>query len=193
VLIGDPAVFALESEINVAYERLSLRALGFFVIHVMGHIYGFREPRVTMLATAFCNVGARIGWRGSLRPPFPMDANADDIAVAVRRSIYADCEEGELFWGLTPDQFANAIQSSGLLWAPDGEEGFDDDSYVLHLEDENQVRLIAFKSVQDYLIDPGSLRDVWLPSDSFYSILQIWHDTFMAEWKSLPKAPDGVL
>jgi hypothetical protein len=116
-----------------------------------------------------------------------MNANADEIAVAVRRSIYADCDEGELFFGLTQDQFAKTIGSVGLLWAPDGEEGFDDDSYVLHLEDENQVRLVAFKSVQDYLIDPGSLCDVWLTLDSFYAILQSWHDTFMAEWKSLPK------
>jgi hypothetical protein len=192
VVIGDPSVFALESEITRAFEPLSLCALGFFVIHVMGEIYGFREPGATILGTAINDIGARIARRGTHKPPFPMNANADEIAVAVRRSIYADCNEKELFFGLSQDYFAKTICSCGLLWAPDGEEGFDDDSYVLHLEDENQVRLVAFKSAQDYQIDPASLRDVWLPPDSFYSILQNWHDTFMVEWKSLPKVADGV-
>lgn len=54
--IGDPAVFAVESQITSAYERLSLRALGLFVIHIQGQTYGVRLPdRIDVsLLVRFC-------------------------------------------------------------------------------------------------------------------------------------------
>ena len=53
MIIGDPAIFAIESEITRAYKRLSLRAMGFFLIHVSGRTYGQSSPDSTMLACSF--------------------------------------------------------------------------------------------------------------------------------------------
>jgi hypothetical protein len=191
MIVGDPSIFAVESEITRAYERLSLRALGFFVIHVMGRCHGFKEPDSTMLASAFDGVNRRIVGRGSHRPTFAIDEDAREIALAYRRSYYAECEDGELFFGMTDSQFSHSMHENDLVWAPDGEEGFDDGSYVFQFEDESRVRLIAFHSTAGFLIDPDSLRDVWIPIDYFYGILQNWVDSFMNEWKSLPKVSDA--
>jgi len=57
---------------------------------------------------------------------------------------------------------------------------------VLQFDVGDQVRLIAFKR-PDSLVDPASMRETWLSSDTFYSTLRQWRDTFMTEWESLPK------
>jgi hypothetical protein len=194
MIVGNPDIFAIESEITKAYERLSFRALGFFVIDVMGEPYGVKEPDATLLAVSFDEVGRRIARRGRHTPPFAMDSNAGDVAYAFRRVLYDGCEEGELFFGMPDPQFKHAICSNRLEWAPDGDEAFDDSSYVLQFEDENRVRLIAYKSIAykntlDTTYDPASLRDVWLSQDEFYGVLQNWRDRFEAEWKALPKVP----
>ncbi len=38
MIVGDPSRFALESEITYAYDLLSQRGLGYFVIHVGGQM-----------------------------------------------------------------------------------------------------------------------------------------------------------
>jgi hypothetical protein len=189
MIVGNPDVFAIESEIAKAYERLSFLALGFFVIHVKGRPYGVKEPDATLLACSFVEVGKRIFRRGQHTPPFAMDSNAADIAFAFRRVLYDECEEGELFFGKRASQFRDTVYSNHLEWAPDGDEAFGDGSYVLQFEDPNWVRLVAFKGTPDPAYDPASLRDVWLSQDAFYGILQNWRDQFDAEWKALPKVP----
>src|SRR5882762_10341514 len=54
---GQTSIFAVESEITQAFERPSLRGLGFFVIHIMGRCYGIKYPDATMLANSFDEVG----------------------------------------------------------------------------------------------------------------------------------------
>src|ERR1035438_5925441 len=189
MIVGNPDIFAIESEIMQAFDRLSLRALGFFAIHIMGRCYGFRTSGATILATAFDGIERRIAVRGSHNPPFAMDAEAEVVALAYIRSVYAECEDGELFFGMIDSEFSHLVHTSGLVWAPDGEEGFDDGSFVLQFEDEDRVRLIAFHSNENYLIDSGSLRDLWLPNYDFYGILQEWKNRFAEEWEALPKEP----
>lgn len=60
MIIGNPSIFAIESTITRAYERQSLRALGFFVIHVRGHCYGVRSPDSTFLACSYDEVLRRL-------------------------------------------------------------------------------------------------------------------------------------
>ena len=67
------------------------------------------------------------------------------------------------------------------------DEEFDDSSYVLQFEDENQVRLVAFTGTSDFRYEPVSLRDVSLSQNEFYWILKVWHNRFKEEWVSLPK------
>lgn len=189
MIVGDTSVFAIESSITRAYERLSFRALGFFVIYITGRCYGIRSSEATLLANSADEVERRIARRGSHTAPFA-SSNADEIAHAVRRALYTECGDGELFFGMPLAHFKDVIRSQHLLWAPDGDEAFDDGSYVLHFDVEDRVRLIAFTSTSNSLFDPASLRDAWLLLDDFYRILRNWRDRFEVEWASLPKAKD---
>src|SRR5579872_7105665 len=182
MIVGDPSVFAIESYSKEAYERLSFRALGFFVIHVKRHIYGVRSPDSTMLACSFDAVKRRVGDQGKHAAPFAAEPDAGKIADAVRYALYADNQETGLFFGMTRREFSDLIYSNRLLWAPDGDEAFDDGSYVLQFDIQDRVRVIAFKSHEGYAHDSGTLNDVWLASSDFYGILQHWYDAFAAEW-----------
>ena len=184
MMIGNPLKFAIESEITQASERSSQVALGFFVIDVMGRSYGVRQPDATMLGASLNEVGRRIARRGSHNLPVIMEADSGSVASAFRRAVYGECEADESFFGMTSPQFRDAIYSNHLVWAPDGDEAFDDGSYVLQVESQNQVRLIAFVGTPDFLYDPSSLRDLRLPASEFYTVLQDWRDNFENEWRS---------
>ena len=191
MIVGNPTIFAIESEITKAYERPSFRALGYFVIHVSGRCYGVKEPDATLLAVSFDEVGRRIDGRGSHESPFPMDAKAKEIAHAFRVACYGNWDEKGQFFGMSAREFDKAINAKRLMWAPDGDEAFDDGSYVLQFEDQSMVRLVAFASSPDSLYDTDTLRDVWLSNVEFYEILHQWRDRIRAEWEGHPKSPDG--
>jgi len=190
LIIGNPSVFAIESGITRAYERLSFRALGFFVIHVNGRCYGKRSIDSTMLACSYDEVERRIAMRGNHTVPFAAESDGGEIADAFREALYAEKQE-ESHFGMPTSEFSDLIRSKRIMWAPDGDEAFDDGSYVLQFDVQEQVRLIAFKSSKGYLHDPATLSDVWLAADDFYSILQHWHGAFEVEWASMPKVADA--
>lgn len=187
---GDPSVFAIESSITRAYERLSFRGLGFFVIHVSGRCYGRRAADSTLLACSYDAVERRIALRGSHITSFANEPDPVKIAGAFRNAIYAE-EQQETYFGIPLTEFTETIHSNRIVWAPDGDEAFDDGSYVLQFDVGERVRLIAFKSMEKgCLYDPATLSDVWLPADNFYRVLQDWHDAFVAEWESMPKSSE---
>jgi hypothetical protein len=183
--IGDTSLFAIESEITRAFEKPSWRGLGFFVIHVAGQSYGIKSPGQSMLARSFDEVATRINGRGTHQAPFA-EAGAIDIANAFTSAVYLDNAEIDAYFGMSEAQFTQTLYSRSLVWAPDGDEAFDDSSYVLQFDVGDRVRLIAFKRPES-LVDPASLREVWLLSDGFYNVLGEWRDAFLAEWESLPK------
>jgi hypothetical protein len=183
--IGDTSTFAIESEITRAFARLSFRGLGFFVIHVAGQRYGIKSPGQSMLACSFDEVARRINRRGTHQAPFA-EAAAFDIAAAYTSAVYLDNNGNENYFGMSEAQFTKTLYSNSPVWAPDGDEAFDDSSYVLQFDVGDRVRLIAFKR-PDSLVDPASMREIWLSSDTFYSSLRQWRDTFITEWESLPK------
>jgi hypothetical protein len=185
MIAGQTSLFAIESEITQAFEKPSLRGLGFFVIHVTGRCYGIKSPGNTMLAVSFDEVGRRIFGRGTHKAPFA-EAGAAAIANAYTRAVYLDHGVGDTYFGMSEAQYAETIRSSRLVWAPDGDEAFDDSSYVLQFDVDDRVRLIAFKR-PDGLVDPASVQEAWLPADIFYGILREWRESFMSEWESLPK------
>jgi hypothetical protein len=189
LIIENPSVFAIESSIVQAYERLSSRALGFFVVYVGGRCYGRRSPDATMLACSHNEVERRIAQRGSHTASFASE-EAGKIADAFRNAFYAEKHQ-ESYFGIPRLAFREMIQSGRIVWAPDGDEAFDDGSYVLQFDLRERVRLIAFKCGQSYVHDAATLTDVWLPADDFYSALQRWHNAFEAEWTSMPKKSDS--
>jgi hypothetical protein len=187
MIIGDPEKFAIESVITEAYEYPGFKALGYFVIHVGGRSFGVKRSDATLLACSFDEVGRRIAGRGSHIPFFPIDSSAGKIANAFIRAGYAICDDSERFFEMEATQFNKAIFARRLEWAPDGDAAFDDGSFVLHVEDQQKVRLIAYVNTPDYLYDPETLREVWLSSDDFYEVLQNWRDRFEAKWRAAPK------
>jgi hypothetical protein len=184
MIVGNPAVFAIESEISKMYERLSYRALGFFVIHVGGLRYGVYDPEATMLANSFDEVGRRLAERGMHTCGFGAEPEAAKIAVAVSCAVYSDAPGEEQVFGIAPSEFQRQLSAKDLLWAPDGDEAFDDGSHVLQLDVEDRVRLIAFKRIGGDCPDLGTLREVWMAGGEFYGVLQKWHDDFKAAWSA---------
>lgn len=189
MIIGNPAIFAIESEISIAYERLSFLALGFFAIHLGNKVYGNRSHNSTMLACSFGEIQQRIAQRGKHVAPFAADSHADKIADAFRHSIFADLQDNRYF-GIPAIKFSEYFSqnSTDCMWAPDGDEAFDDGSYILQFDINDRVRLIAFRCFEESIYhNPATLSDVWLPADDFYRILQQWHEKFELNWQESPK------
>lgn len=186
MIVGDPRVFAIESGIQEAYTRPGLCALGFFVIHVAGNRYGVREPDASLLANSIDEVQRRIAHRGTHTAPFAREPEPGKIADSFRDAVFANDPRAE-YLGIPLDDFRDVVYSNRIVWAPDGDECFDDGSYVLHLDIQDQVRLIAFKCSESHHHDPSTLRDVWMEAEIFYGVLQHWSRAFEREWVSLPK------
>jgi len=191
MIFGDPNTFAIESGITVAYERLSFLALGFFILHIGGRTFGVHKPDASMLASSFYDVKNRIEQRGRHTAPFSTVTDAGKLAEAFRDAIYGD-GPAEQYFGVARDDFSRCFHSASndCMWAPDGDEAFDDGSFVLQFDIDDRVRLIAFQSCEgsQYLAD--TLRDVWLEADTFYDILNAWNVAFAAEWYSMGKTEE---
>jgi hypothetical protein len=193
MIVGDTSNFAIESGITQAYERLSFRALGYFVIHIGGRRYGVYTPDATMLACSFDEVQRRLAERSSHTAPFANSPNAGKIADAFRKAVFAPGQEKEFFFGIQQPEFCNVLNSNRIVWAPDGDEAFDDGSFVLQFDVGTLVRLIAFKSCEDgYDHDPITIRDLWLNANDFYHTLERWRNGFEAAWASAPKMADNT-
>jgi hypothetical protein len=191
VIIGNPEMFAIESGITRAFPRLGARALGYFLIHVAGYEYGVRAPEATMLACSFDEVGRRLAERGTHTAPFSGESDGAAVARSVRLACYDTEAADQGFFGLSGSELESLVYSKKLLWAPDGDEAFDDDSFIVQLDVGSQVRLVAFRSSVDYDVDEGSLRDVVLSGDLFYSVLEEWWSRFEAEWAELIRSDSG--
>jgi len=191
MLIGDPSEFAVESGITKAYERLSFRALGYFVVHISGYRYGVFEPDATMLACSFDEIERRITGRGHHVAPFSSENDGGKIAEAYLAAIYAPNQEANSLFAISQARFRDLIYSNHLSWAPDGDEAFDDSSHILQFDLGNRVRVVGFKCVDDgYRHDPNTLVDILLNADKFYEILQRWRDAFADEWCRHNKLPE---
>ncbi|HSI63045.1 MAG TPA: Imm42 family immunity protein [Candidatus Saccharimonadia bacterium] len=189
MIVGDRAHFGIESGITQAYEGPGFPALGYFCIHVTGKRHGVFAPDATMLGCSFDAVEKRLTGRGSHVAPFAAEADGGLIADSVYRAIYASDQENLTFFGMSHEDFEGMVHDREIIWAPDGDEAFDDGAYVLQFDVGERVRLIAFKSGDDYHPIPDSLAECWMDSDDYYRILREWLDGFVAEWQGLPKAP----
>jgi hypothetical protein len=190
MMVGEPSVFAIESAIVKAYTQPSLRGLGFFVIHIRGLIYGIRKEDATTLACSLDAVQNRLAARGKHTASFASDRDASEIASAFRDALFAESPK-ESFFEIPLDEFRSLFEGTtdSCMMAPDGDEAFDDGSYILQFNVGEQVRLIAFRGGTESLYDPATLSDVWLPAADFYRILEEWRNAFITEWDAAPKVP----
>jgi len=185
MIVGDPAIFAIESSVTAAYSRLSFRALGYFLLYIDGQKYGAQRPDATMLACSFDEVGRRLMDRGMHIAPIYENRSSNEIAKIFRGMHFSDSHDDNEFISAE-----SVFISNRLVWAPDGDSAFDDGSYVLHFDLGSDVRIIAFKSQNDPSMGFDTPHEIILKANEFYNILKQWHDLFLLEWTSLPKLPD---
>jgi Immunity protein 42 len=192
LIIGDPQIFAIESEMSLAYESPSLRALGMFVIHVASKIYGVRARDASMLACSLSSVEKRISNRGQHIFQLLAQGDARKVAGAFSDALYMDMSGDKTYCGLTQEEFTDTAYSTGVVWAPDGDEAFDDGSMVVQFDVDDRVRLIAFHRDENGAVDAASVGDVWLKAELFYATLAEWRDKFLLAWsiheKTFPSA-----
>ncbi len=178
VIIGDPSSFAIESEIAEVLSSNSQLALGFFVIHLGGTAFGVRKPDASLLGCSFHEVIDRLARRGTHCIPALDDIEARLVVDAYLDAIYRQSSRADYF-GLSREEFIDALSRPAVSWAPDGDEAFDDGSHVLQMNVGNKVRLIAFVHA-----DGGNaalLSEKWLEAGSFYEVLSRWSARFVAE------------
>lgn len=180
MIIGNPLVFAIESNISQPYRQLSQRALGFFIIHVGGRSYGIRSPEASLLACSFDAVQQRIAQRGM--HTFLFNADAASIADAFCAATYDEDRQDESFFGLSCTEFRDSVVASQIIWAPDGDSAFDDGSHVLQIDQDTRVRLIAFKNMACKEDIIATLSEVWVDVNEFYEILAKWQEEFEKQW-----------
>jgi hypothetical protein len=183
MIVGDCRVFAIESKITDAMESPSQLALGSFVIHIDGRVFGVKEPDASMLGCSFNEAENRLKRRGTHLLPMLTDVTAADVAAAYLDAIYRDNPRTDYF-GLSRHQFADALQSSGSIWAPDGDEAFDDGSHILQFDVEGRVRLIAFLNTESPDDLTGTISELWIDADLFYAIVSGWKTLFAIERSS---------
>ena len=179
ILMGNPKVFAIESHISRAYPDAGRRALGFFVLHLNGTSYGVRAPDATLLACSFDAVVVRLHRRGSHVVDVP--SSAYKLATAFLRGRYPKSGE-EVQAG--DEELAQAIVAHGCEWAPDGDEAFDDGSFILHFDVRDQVRLVGFRRNSQPSV-AAALSEVWLAADDFYRVLHEWSFAFESHWQNM--------
>lgn len=193
MIVGDPTIFAIESRISDAYEEPDLSALGYFLLHVGGVRYGVNNPKASMLACSLDEVTRRLEYRGKHVMPFLNESPARAVARAVYDVIYGG-QPRDNYFGTSASNFAAAIHQSKVVWAPDGDEAFDDGSFVLQFDVNRRVRLIAFKITENGDDMPDALQEAWITNDQFYDILRAWRNAFVGEWRGVPKrSPRGQL
>lgn len=181
MIVGDASRFGLESEIAQAFEGLGQLALGFFAIHVNGLSFGVREPDASLLAVSYDEVGRRLQRRGRHVAPSLERSSPELIATAILGALYDPTCDEMSFLGRSRSDFTAEVKMSHAVWAPDGDEAFDDGSRVLQIDCGNEVRVVAFRATMGYRFDTSSLRDVFLPESEFYRILETWRSEFMLE------------
>lgn len=187
MIVGDHRIFAIESGITEAVESLSQLALGYFVIHAGGRAFGVRQPEASMLGCSFNEVERRLQRRGTHAPPIPFDVPATEVATAYLDAFYRDDARTDYF-GLSQDQFVDALQSSGAIWAPDGDEAFDDGSHILQFDVDARVRIIAFLNTEEPDEFRRTVIEEWMDADLFYAIVSGWKTLFSLERKGLLQA-----
>ncbi len=161
------------------------------MVHLSGQAYGLRAPDASLLGCSFDEVKERQARRGVHRIPYLSDIGAPLIVEAFLDAIYRSSERTDYF-GLSCSTFSDDIHANNVQWAPDGDEAFDDGSYVLQFDVEDRVRLVAFRHVDCSEDAARSISEVWIASELFYGVLSNWSELFEREWCDRLRAKEGV-
>lgn len=182
LLVGNPKTFAIESFISQPFESLGQRALGYYCLYIGGQVYGVRSAEATLLACSYDEVVHRLTRRGTHLLSLACAAHAQEVARAVQVALYEDLPDDTIVCGMSCARLRTELASCEIVFAPDGDAAFDDGSHVLQFDQNEQVRLVAFKTTDDPIVKVGSVVDITLSADEFYQTLEQWKNHFNAEW-----------
>ena len=93
---------------------------------------------------------------------------------AVIKALYEPQGEEVACFDLTAESFKATLHEKSLLWAPDGDEVFDDGSHVLQFDIGNKVRLVGFVNHADQQAALDTIVEVTLDEGKFYRFLEAW-------------------
>lgn len=181
MLIGNKSSFAIDTHIEEKLESKSLLGIGYFNIILADRRFGVCEVDATTLGCSYDNIVTRINDRGNHVAPFGEVADAHSVAKIFRDVMYINGEDGEPVFDLPRKTFMDLIYNNKLMWAPDGDEAFDDGSFVLHFDIGNDVRLIGFYTNVDTYCDEDTLVDIRISANEYYGILDSWRSKFEKE------------
>jgi len=185
MLIGNPAIFAIESFINKVYPGRGCVALGYFVIHIASHVYGVRSPEASMLGCSLDAVQRRIEQRGCHLLPSASNFEASVIAESAHNAIYSDYPRDRLL-DMAREDFTESLYKREIVWAPDGDEAFDDSSHIIQIDEGDRARIIAFVNDENIESLLETVSEIYIPQDDFYAILEEWLRAFETELKNFP-------
>jgi hypothetical protein len=163
--------------VTEVFSDVQNNLLGYFVVYIQGQRYGVYEPDATLLGNSIGTVRQRVANMGShtlgISIDFP-EKQLIDWYIKCYGDLLSPCrdilgDDGLKLW----DEF----NRNKILWAPDGDEAFDDGSHVFHFDFGRIVRLIGCTYV-NYLPIENSIRSICLPSSDFYEILDRWQASF---------------
>jgi hypothetical protein len=178
MIFGNTEIFAIDTEVCEEWHH---SGIGWFTLIIRGLRYGVLERDASALGCSFDAISDRLSMRGGHVFSFA-NLEAAQIADALRLAIYAPDGDARYDMPVPKEDFAAAVHESRIEWAPDGDEAFDDGSFVLQIDLGEMVRIIGFRSAtDDYLHDPATLREVTLEADTFYRILQLCSEWFTSK------------
>lgn len=188
MLIGNKNTFAIEWQITTAYSNPSLLGLGFYSVFVGNRLFGIQGDEATLLACSYDAVLTRIRNRGKHRDDRLDAESPQKILGGYCCAMFGDSDAYDRISDMSAEDFTAAINSTGILFAPDGDQAFDDGSIILHLDRVDSVILVAGKSTKACgVIDEGSVVQVSLEADYFYGCLAEWKMAVDKEMGSMAK------
>ncbi|MEO6395695.1 MAG: hypothetical protein ABIO40_07260 [Devosia sp.] len=168
---------AIESEIGSPSGPMGM---GYFLIHVLGKRHGVKASDATALGNSVDEVEQRIARRGQHVFSQEAEMSANDIVARYVGGWYGDESQN--------DAFVAAVHGANVVWAPDGDEAFDDGSHVLQFDRGVSARLIGFRHADNIEETIASVVEVIMPADAFYTVLADWHQAFtheLRQWRYL--------
>lgn len=174
MIVGDTSKFAIESEISVAFPEVHKIALGFFILHLANKSYGVRQADASFLACSLQAVRQRIANRGNHESFLAVVDDSAAIVDAVLGCLYSLTRQGDIFFGLSCQDFRTHIYSKNLIWAPDGDAAFDDGSFVLQFDIDGHIRLIGFSQGDAANMLPYDIADLTMGAQEYYALLEDW-------------------
>jgi Immunity protein 42 len=156
--------------------------LGYFNVLIDGHRYGVRKADATALGCSYFRVLDRISDRGRHSCEFAM-APAEAIASAYIHAVFEKMTGAVTDVGLPQIEVEERLYGRRCIWAPDGDEAFDDRSHILQFDIKSKVRLIGFTRDEPHpRFNATTLSDITIEADEYYKTLADWSVKFYGEW-----------